>query len=97
MQKGELFYSFYTSGVLYMLFLFSLLESCLFFYVIGDCSVTDIKGGEWDKLLQFVQGTIISMDGANARFVNTLRLDDLECTLDDCEEAFNMAVRLPIL
>ena len=36
-QKGELFYSFYTSGVLYMLFLFSLLESCLFFYVIGDC------------------------------------------------------------
>ena len=37
MQKGELFYSFYTSGVLYMLFLFSLLESCLFFYVIGDC------------------------------------------------------------
>lgn len=57
------------------------------------CSVTDIKGGEWNKLLQFVKGTVISMDGANARFVNTLRLDDLECTLDDCEEAFNMAVR----
>lgn len=57
------------------------------------CSVTDIKGNEWTKLLDYVQGCVISMEGNVARFVNTLRLDDLNCTKLDCEETFNMAVR----
>lgn len=57
------------------------------------CSVIDIKGNEWIKLLKYVKGCIISMEGNQARFVNTLRLDDLNCTRLDCEETFNMAVR----
>ena len=35
---------------------------------------------------------MISMDGADPVFVNTLRLDDLNCTKDNCKEMFSNAV-----
>ena len=64
--------------------------------LLGDnthCSAIDIKGNEWNKLAPYVDTTVISMDDTNPRFVNTMRLDDLECTKSDCQEAFNTAVR----
>lgn len=54
-------------------------------------SVIDIKGNEWNKLLEFVDGNIIDMD--KGFFVNTMRLDDLQVTQEDCEEFFQLAVR----
>ena len=67
--------------------------------LIGEnthCSALDIKGNEWNKLAPFLSegsAKVISMDDANPRFVNTMRLDDLNCTVDDCQEAFSVAVR----
>ena len=56
------------------------------------CSVIDIKGAEWSKVAKYVKALEISMGSSSSRFVNTMRLDDLGCTLSDCEEAFNMAL-----
>lgn len=55
------------------------------------CSAIDIKGDEWSKLLNFVDGQIIDMD--KGMFFNTMRLDDLHATKDDCEEFYNLAIR----
>jgi hypothetical protein len=55
------------------------------------CSVIDIKGNEWNKLLEFVDGRVIDMD--KGVFVNTLRLDDLDVNESDCREFFELAVR----
>lgn len=51
-------------------------------------SVIDLKGGEWEKLRKFRDIMVIDID----RFVNTLRIDDLEVDHDDCEFVFNLAV-----
>lgn len=56
------------------------------------CSVIDIKGEEWDALLGLVKGITISMDSDNPRFVNTMRLDDLDVDYSNCEEFYNSAV-----
>ncbi len=57
------------------------------------CSVIDIKGDEWNRLMSLVPGAVeIKMGGSGARFVNTLRLDDLEVDEDNAESLFNMAV-----
>lgn len=56
------------------------------------CSVTDIKGGEWNKLSKYVDLLEIDMGGSSARFVNLMRLDDLKCTKDDCVEAYDSAI-----
>lgn len=57
-------------------------------------SAIDIKGHEWDKLKAFVKTLVIGMDGVDSRFVNTLRLDDMECdTPEDALDAYNTAVR----
>ena len=64
--------------------------------LIGDSthiSVIDIKGNEWDKLAKYVNTKVIAMDGMKPRFVNTMRLDDLGCTKEDCIDAYNTAVR----
>ena len=55
-------------------------------------SAIDFKGREWCKLAEFVDTKVISMDGADPVFVNTLRLDDLNCTKDNCKEMFSNAV-----
>ena len=57
-------------------------------------SAIDIKGNEWyEHLNQLMKVVKISMDDVNGRFVNFLRLDDLKCTIDDCVEAYDSAVR----
>lgn len=56
------------------------------------CSVTDIKGGEWSKLSEYVDTLEIDMSGDSARFVNLMRLDDLKCTNENCREAYDYAV-----
>lgn len=57
-------------------------------------SAIDIKGGEWDKVARYVKTLVIGMNSSNSKFINTLRLDDLECaTQEDAEEAYNTAVR----
>ena len=56
-------------------------------------SATDIKGNEWSVLAKYVKIIEISMSGSNARFVNTMRLDDVACDYSDCEEFFETAVQ----
>jgi hypothetical protein len=55
-------------------------------------SVTDIKGGEWEKLSVYVNTLVISMDDVNPRFVNTMRIDDMEVTKENCYFTFRNAV-----
>lgn len=56
------------------------------------CSVTDIKGGEWTKVGKYVKTMEIDMSGDSARFVNLMRIDDLDCTDKDCVEAYDSAI-----
>ena len=57
-------------------------------------SVTDIKGNEWyEHLHPFMKVLKISMDDTNGNYVNFLRLDDLECTEEDCVQAYTGAIR----
>lgn len=56
-------------------------------------SAIDIKGGEWIKTGKYVKTAVISMSGNDARFINTLRLDDIDCDLEDCKDYFDTAVR----
>lgn len=67
----------------------------LSFIVEGaHCTVIDIKGNEWSKLLQYIpNGKIISMGGTEGKFVNTLRLDDLEVSKENALQYYNMALR----
>jgi hypothetical protein len=55
-------------------------------------SVVDIKGGEWNKLESFANLMVISMDDEDPKFVNTLRIDDMEATLEDAEYIYRTAV-----
>lgn len=57
------------------------------------CSAIDIKGNEWNKLLKFVKGTVISMDDKKPKFVNTLRLDDIVCADEEAPEYFMTALK----
>lgn len=57
-------------------------------------SAIDIKGGEWCKISAYVKTLIIGMGGNDAKFVNILRLDDIECqSAEEAKEAYNTAVR----
>lgn len=56
-------------------------------------SAIDIKGNEWIKVGKYVDVAVIAMSGSDARFVNTLRLDDIECDESDCQDFFDTAVR----
>lgn len=61
-------------------------------YKETHCSAIDIKGNEWVKLLKLgIRGQVIDMD--KGVFVNTLRLDNLEVTSEDCAEFFSLAVK----
>lgn len=60
-------------------------------------SAIDFKGQEWCKLAPFVDTKVIEMDGKSPVFVNTLRLDDLACTKENCKEMFNSAVAGTVL
>jgi hypothetical protein len=56
-------------------------------------SVTDLKGNEWNRLSPLVESLVINLDGTNPRFVNTLRLDDMDCdTAEEAIEAYDLAV-----
>ena len=57
------------------------------------CSVIDIKGDEWDRLSPYVKLVEINMDDTNPRFVNTLRLDDIECDESNSDAFYKMALR----
>lgn len=58
-------------------------------------SATDIKGNEWyERLHSLMSGVIkISLDDSSGGYVNFMRLDDLDCTEDDCVEAYDSAIR----
>lgn len=55
------------------------------------CSAIDIKGNEWTKLRPYCNLLEVSMGNVDSRFVNTLRLDDIGATDDNCQYYFNMA------
>jgi hypothetical protein len=57
------------------------------------CSEIDIKGNEWIKMAPFVKTKVLSMDDAHPRFVNTLRLDDLNATKENAYDLYMNAVR----
>ncbi|GAA0101695.1 hypothetical protein UT300012_24100 [Paraclostridium bifermentans] len=77
------------SGKSYMCF-----STCLaLIFEDVHCSVVDIKGDEWNKLMKLVPGSVeIKMGGAGARFVNTLRLDDIEVDSENADAYYEMAV-----
>lgn len=54
-------------------------------------SVIDIKGNEWCRILEFVDGQVIDMD--KGAFVNSLRLDDLNIDKSESVEYFKLAVQ----
>lgn len=57
-------------------------------------SVIDIKGNEWNKIMQYITGALeVTMTGDSARFVNTLRLDNIECDSTNCTELYDNAVQ----
>lgn len=65
-------------------------------YLLNDkvhCGVIDIKGEEWNRLLSYSKGLEVSMEGRNSRFVNTLRLDDIDCDKEFGIEFFQSAVK----
>ena len=55
-------------------------------------SAIDFKGNEWIKMSDFVDAKVISMDSSNPVFVNTLRLDDLNCTAENAREMYSNAI-----
>ena len=55
-------------------------------------SAVDIKGSEWTLVDKYVDICEVSMSGPGARFINTLRLDDVQCTDKDCIDFFEMSV-----
>lgn len=55
-------------------------------------SAMDIKGYEWKKLEKYVPLLIINMNGVDARFVNTLRLDDIQCDKYSGKDFYDTAV-----
>lgn len=76
---------------------FSAFQIALSLIALGiHVSAIDIKGNEWNKLLSFADGLVISMDDENPRFVNTLRLDDFRCTRENSEYYFRMAVKATV-
>lgn len=76
---------------------YSAFSLCLSLLGLGiHTSVIDIKGNEWAKLLNFTDGVVISMDDENPRFVNTMRLDDLNCTLENAEYYYRSAVKATV-
>ncbi len=54
-------------------------------------SVIDIKGNEWNRILEYVDGQVIDMD--KGAFVNSLRLDDLKIDKSESIEYFKLAVK----
>lgn len=55
-------------------------------------SVTDLKGDEWNKIGIYTKYKEISLGGAKPCSVNTLRLDDMQVTKEDCVYVYNNAV-----
>jgi hypothetical protein len=54
--------------------------------------IIDIKGKEWERLSPFVTTKVIDIGGEHPRFVNTLRLTDLEVNKDNAGFFFRSAV-----
>lgn len=77
------------SGKSYMCF-----ATCLALIFEGvHCSAIDIKGSEWNRLMSYIPGSVeIKMSGSGARFVNPLRLDDIEVDEEYADSYFEMAV-----
>jgi hypothetical protein len=56
-------------------------------------SVTDLKGNEWNRLFPFIGNKLeISMHSSKERFVNVLRIDDMNADESNCEDIYNLAV-----
>ena len=55
-------------------------------------SVTDLKGQEWNKIGRYTRFLEITLTGENPRGVNTLRLDDMRATRDDCVYLYESAI-----
>ena len=53
----------------------------------------DIKGREWVQLTAACDAKILTFDDRNPSFVNTLRLDDLDATMENASELFSTAVK----
>jgi len=56
-------------------------------------NATDIKGGEWSKLSFAYPVLVIAMDDVSGRFVNTMRIDDIEVSREDALYIYNVAVQ----
>lgn len=55
-------------------------------------SCLDLKGQEWIALSVATKATRITFDSQSTSFVNTLRLDDVDASLADSHQFFDMAV-----
>ena len=55
-------------------------------------SALDVKGNEWNKLVPFLNTKELAIGEPNSPFVNTMRLDDLNATIENCEDLFNFAI-----
>lgn len=60
-------------------------------------SAIDIKGNEWIKLSPFMKTKVISCNGKERKFVNTLRIDDMPVNDKNCKEVYDNAVKATIL
>lgn len=58
--------------------------------------VVDLKGREWIKLMYFLPVLNIDLDGPNARFVNTLRMDDLKIDPEDASYMYEMCIKATV-
>lgn len=59
-------------------------------------SVTDLKGNEWNKIGQYTKYLEITLGGESPRGVNTLRLDDMRATREDCAYLYDGAVNATV-
>lgn len=58
------------------------------------CSATDLKGKEWVKLAPFTKYVEIDVSSANGVYVNTMRLDDMNITQENCRNLYENSVNV---
>lgn len=55
-------------------------------------SAIDIKGREWIKVGKYIKHKVITFDEKHPNFVNILRIDDMQATIENSKEVYNTAV-----
>ncbi len=55
-------------------------------------SAIDIKGREWIKVGNYIKHKVITFDERHPNFVNILRIDDMDVTLETAKEVYNTAI-----